>query len=280
MNAATGNRIYLFSIDLEDVRFWMPGGEQYKERVPANTHAYMSWLNRHGFKCTFFTVGEVAEKYPSLIKEILAEGHEIACHTNKHIPLDKQDPASFKKDLEENIRWLREAGATDIKGFRAPIFSLTEKTKWAFDVLTELGFSYSSSVLPAKSPLYGWPEFGQAPKRVNNSLVEIPMTVGKTGPVTAPYGGGVYFRVFPFFTTLSKAKKHTTANNPLLGYFHPYDIDTEQERFMHPGINNSRLYNHLMYMNRSKVFERMDRLVDKGFSICTYRQYISRHLTL
>jgi polysaccharide deacetylase family protein (PEP-CTERM system associated) len=276
--SAAGDKIYLFSIDLEDVRLWMPGGEKYKERVPANTHAYMSWLNGHGFKCTFFTVGEVAQKYPSLIKEILDEGHEIACHTNKHIPLDKQDPASFKKDLEENIRWLREAGAGDIKGFRAPIFSLTEKTKWAFDVLTELGFSYSSSVLPAKSPLYGWPEFGQTPKRVNSSLVEIPMTVGKTGPVTAPYGGGIYFRVFPFFTIMSKVKRHTTASNPLLGYFHPYDIDTGQEHFMHPGINNSKLYNHLMYMNRSKVFERMDRLIDKGFTICTYQQYISDHL--
>lgn len=278
MNKLEQKSIYLFSIDLEDVRLWMPDGEKYKERVPANTHAYMNWLNKHNFKCTFFTVGEVAEKYPALIKEIIAEGHEIACHTNKHIPLDKQTPEEFKKDLELNIQHLANAGAKDIVGFRAPIFSLTDKTKWAHDVLTDLGFTYSSSVLPAKSPLYGWPEFGQAPKKINQQLTEIPMTVGKVGPLTTPYGGGVYFRVFPQFITMAKAKKHITANNPMLGYFHPYDVDTEQEHFMHPGINNSKLYNYLMYMNRSKVFDRMDTLIDKGFTICTYKKYIADYL--
>ncbi len=145
-------------------------------------------------------------------------------------------------------------------------------------MLTDLGFTYSSSVLPAKSPLYGWPEFGQAPKKINQQLTEIPMTVGKVGPLTTPYGGGVYFRVFPQFITMAKAKKHITANNPMLGYFHPYDVDTEQEHFMHPGINNSKLYNYLMYMNRSKVFDRMDTLIDKGFTICTYKKYIADYL--
>lgn len=278
MNKLHQKSIYLFSIDLEDVRLWMPDGEKHKERVPANTHAYMNWLNKHNFKCTFFTVGEVAEKYPTLIKEIVSEGHEIACHTNKHIPLNKQTPEEFKIDLQLNIQHLSNAGAKDIIGFRAPIFSLTEKTKWAHDVLTDLGFTYSSSVLPAKSPLFGWPEFGQAPKKINKKLTEIPMTVGKVGPLTVPYGGGVYFRVFPQFITMAKAKKHTTATNPLLGYFHPYDVDTEQEHFMHPGINNSKLYNYLMYMNRSKVFDRMDALIDNGFTICTYKKYIADYL--
>ncbi len=271
--------IYLFSIDLEDVRLWMPNGEKYKERVPANTHAYMNWLNKHNFKCTFFTVGEVAEKYPWLIKEIIDEGHEIACHTNKHIPLDKQNPEDFKADLKLNVQYLNYAGAKDIVGFRAPIFSLTEKTKWAYEILTEFGFTYSSSVLPAKSPLYGWPDFGKLPKKINKQLIEIPMTIGKVGPLTIPYGGGIYFRVLPKFITIPKAKKHTNTNNPLLGYFHPYDIDTEQEYFMHPGINNSKFYNYLMYINRSKVFDRMDVLIDEGFTICTYKKYIADYLS-
>ncbi len=86
---------------------------------------------------------------------------------------DIKSPCPLKGYLEINIQHLNNAGVTEIKGFRAPIFSLTEKTKWAFDVLTDLGFSYSSSVLPAKSPLYGWPEFGSTPKRINESLIEM-----------------------------------------------------------------------------------------------------------
>ena len=273
MTNSASDKIYLFSIDLEDVRLWMPNGEKFKERVCANAHAYMRWLNKHNFTCTFFTVGEVAEKYPELIADIIAEGHEIACHTNKHIPLDKQTPEEFKKDIAQNIMHLTNAGATTLKGFRAPIFSLTEKTQWAFKVLEELGFSYSSSVLPAKSPLYGWETFGGEPKRISNKLIEIPMTVGKVGPLTIPYGGGIYFRVLPPFLTNGKLKNHNTANKPLLGYFHPYDIDTEQEHFMHPGINNSKFYNMLMYYNRDKVFSRLDKIIDKGFKICTYENY-------
>ena len=273
MTNNSSDKIYLFSIDLEDVRLWMPDGEKYKERVCANTLAYMKWLGAKGFKCTFFTVGEVAEKYPSLIKEIISEGHEIACHTNKHIPLDKQTPEEFKKDLQQNIEFLTTAGVTNLRGFRAPIFSLTKSTQWAFSILEELGFTYSSSVLPAKSPLYGWEDFGSSPKRVSDKLIEIPMTVGKIGPLTIPYGGGTYFRVLPSFIINSKIDGHNSINNPVLGYFHPYDIDTEQEKFMHPGINNSRFYNMLMYYNRAKVFEKLDRIIDRGFKITTYQNY-------
>lgn len=273
-------RYFLFSIDLEDVRLMMPNGELYKERVPANTHAYLKWLNKHNFKCTFFTVGNVAEKYPSLIKEIIDEGHEIACHTNKHIPLDKLSPEEFSNDLKQNINLLLNAGAKNIEGFRAPVFSLTQKTAWAYDVLKELNFSYSSSVLPARNPLYGWENFGNSPKRVNENIIEIPMTTGKFSFLNIPYGGGVYFRVLPPFITKLKLQKHQTPNNPLLGYFHPYDIDTEQEKFMHPGINNSKLFNYLMYFNRNKVFERLDTLVDLGFEVCTYKKYIKGNLLL
>lgn len=272
------DRIYLFSIDLEDVRLWMADGLSYKERVPANTHAYLNWLRKHQAKCTFFTVGEVAEKYPSLIGEIISEGHEIGCHTNKHIPLDKQSPVEFKRDLEQNMEYLVKAGAKNIKGFRAPIFSLTEKTSWAFKILEELQFTYSSSVLPAKNPLYGWKGFGSAPKKISDKLVEIPMSVGKIGPLTIPYGGGTYFRVLPSSVIMKRIDAHKKASDPLLGYFHPYDIDTEQERFMHPGINNSRFYNMLMYYNRGKMFEKLDRVLSRGFRICTYHEYVTEIL--
>src|SRR5687768_16849238 len=107
---------------------------------------YLDWLKKNNSFGTFFTVGAVAEKYPDLIKTIISSGHEVGCHTHTHIPLDQQTPDSFRKDLEKNIEALIRSGANSVKGFRAPVFSLTEKTQWAYDVLTECGISYSSSV--------------------------------------------------------------------------------------------------------------------------------------
>lgn len=267
-------KIYLFSVDLEDVRFGLEDGSKYEERVAINTKRYLDWLDSYNFKCTFFVVGNIATHYPQLVKEIYDRGHEIGCHTSSHIPLDKQTPETFKEDIKQNIDALLKCGVKEIKGFRAPIFSLTEDTKWAYDVLKELGFEYSSSVLPAKNPLYGWESFGKETKKTENGLLEIPMTVGKFGPLIIPYAGGVYFRMLPNFLISNKVKKHLNSATPLLGYFHPYDIDFEQEKFMMPGINNSKIYNWLMYYNRKNVFKRLDKIINKGFKITTYKDYV------
>ncbi len=269
-------KTYLFSVDLEDIRFGMADGLNFQERVPANVHKYFDWLNKHDFKCTFFVVGDVAEAYPSLIKEITGEGHEIACHMHRHVPLDKLSRETFKEGLESNIRSLRRAGAANIDGFRAPIFSLMPSTSWAYDVLKELGFSYSSSVLPAKNPFYGWKEFGKRPKEVQG-IVEIPMSVEKFGPLNIPIAGGVYFRVLPEILIRRWVKNYLKSDIPLLGYFHPYDIDIEQERFMHPEIDDSRFYNFLMYYNRKNVFKRLDAIVGMGFTVCPYTEYVRAH---
>lgn len=269
---------YLFSIDLEDVRFGLAHGEQYEARVPKNTQRYLDWMDKYGFRCTFFIVGNIAAAYPTLVKEIYDRGHEIACHTLSHIPLDKRTPESFQKDIEENLALLYKCGIPKehIKGFRAPIFSLTEKTEWAYEVLKKLGFTYSSSVLPAKNPLYGWENFGQKHRVMDSGILEIPMSLEKFGPLNIPYAGGTYFRMLPHFLIKNKLKKQRKKDTAILGYFHPYDIDTEQERFMMPGINNSKIYNWLMYYNRSQVFKRLDAMIDSGFEIITYREYIHK----
>jgi len=269
------SNVFLFSVDLEDIRFLMEDGRERPERVAANVHAYLEWLKGHGFRCTFFVVGDVAEAYPFLIREIFEKGHEIACHGYRHIPLDQQTPDQFRSLLTANRNALTRAGAKNIQGFRAPIFSLTEKTAWAYAVLKDLGFTYSSSVLPAKNPFYGWPEFGPCPKMING-IFEIPMTVRRFGPYRVPAAGGVYFRVLPAFFIRRSSHKFLGADRPLIGYFHPYDIDTEQERFMHPEINDSRFYNYLMYYNRKNVFKRLDAIIKRGFTICPYAEYIRR----
>ncbi len=260
----------LFSLDLEDVRTWVKDGSKYADRVQANTEKYLEFLRKHRAKGTFFCVGELAKRKPEIIKMILDENHEIACHSNRHIQLDKLDKNSFREDLLLNIEALNKAGAIEIKGFRAPTFSLTKNTEWAYEVLQDLGFEYSSSVLPAKNPLYGWPEFGSAFKKIGK-ILEMPITLHSYPFLKVPAAGGVYFRVLPFPFIQNTIRKNFSKNKAVLTYFHPYDIDTEQERFMHPDLNNNIALNSLMYMNRSKVLNRLDKIIlENKASLCTY----------
>jgi len=269
----TNKNTYLFSIDLEDVRDGIPDGYKYNERVPYLTEQYLKLLKKHGFNCTFFIVGIVAERYPELIKFIYEQGNEIACHSYDHKKsLEQHTPITFKDDLQRNIEVILRTGVKEIYGYRAPTFSLTEKTKWVYDILEELGFKYSSSVLPAKNPLYGWKEFGTEPALCGN-ILEIPMSITNSKILNIPFGGGIYFRVLPRIITNYYFTKYTKSGKPVLGYFHPYDIDTEQEKFMHPGIKNSRFYNYLMYYNRKNVFNKIVRILQSGFQVIRYINY-------
>ena len=266
---------YLFSIDLEDVRLRMRNGQQYKERVPEMTERYLSFLKKHNAKATFFIVGDMAEAYPSLIRDIVAEGHETGCHSYRHDTLEMLGPEAFKKDVERNMEALMKAGAKNIYGFRAPVFSLTEKVSWAYEILEECGIKYSSSVLPAPSPLYGWPGFGSSPT-IKGKILEIPMTLCSIAGKRIPFAGGIYFRLLPSFVIKRAFQTEFKKNDFILGYFHPYDIDTEQERFMHPGIHDSKIYNALMYCNRGSVFEKLEKVIDANTSIITYKEFINR----
>jgi polysaccharide deacetylase family protein (PEP-CTERM system associated) len=263
---------YLFSIDLEDVRLLIPQGANYRERVPVMTERVLTLLKSIDARITFFVVGQVARLYPSLIKEIIAEGHEIACHTDTHLPLDRHTPASFERDISNNLESLFKAGATHVDGFRAPTFSLTQKTEWAYKILNRVGITYSSSVLPENNPLYGWKEFGKTPRLIDGVL-EMPITTSSLGPLKVPFAGGVYFRVLPLL--LQKWLFARERADAVLGYLHPYDIDSEQERFMHPGIGGSKLYNLLMFINRSRALGKVEYLCSR-YRVLPYREYVGQ----
>lgn len=265
----------LLSIDLEDVRDWVDNGLTYSERVPANTQSYLDYFRSLGVKATFFIVGKVARRYPDLIKKIIDDGHEIACHGDTHLQLDKLTARSFRDDLERNIQSLVDAGGKNITGFRAPTFSLVSRTSWAYDVLSELGIKYSSSVLPAKNPLYGWPEFGTEPRIVNNKIWEIPITLHTLPGLRVPIVGGVYFRVMPFILTRLSVWLSIRKKNAVGTYLHPYDIDTLQEQFMHPDLGGKKYLNALMYINRRKVLKRLG-VLNGLYDFCPYREYISQ----
>jgi polysaccharide deacetylase family protein (PEP-CTERM system associated) len=271
-------RPFFFSIDLEDIRLLVPGGERYRERVPENTHRYLDLLARHDLRCTFFTTGDVARRYPELVSQIAAAGHEIACHSSDHLPLDRHSRASFREDLLRCRDDFGRAGVTDCKGFRAPIASLFEETRWAYEVLQELGFVYSASVLAAEHPLYGWPSFGSDQPRRIEGIWEIPISLSRIPGLDVPFAGGVYFRVLPFVLVRRLFERRSAAGRPVFGYLHPYDIDSEQERFMHPEIGDSAFYNWLLYWNRSGTLRRCDALFRDGWQVRRYDEYVERLL--
>jgi peptidoglycan/xylan/chitin deacetylase (PgdA/CDA1 family) len=255
---------YLFSVDLEDA--FQDLRPPAASRVEILTLRLLDFLSRVDGKATFFVVGDVARRFPGLIGRILERGHEIGCHSDLHITLDRQDPRSLRKDLERNLEALRAAGAENIQGYRAPCFSLTEATRWAYPVLADLGFSYSSSVLPGRNPLFGWPGFGAEPRLVEGVL-EMPVTLFPMPPVPM---GGVYFRALPSPILFHGLRAQVRRGRPVLSYIHPYDIDTERQDAPHPGFSRWSPYNWLMHFNRRGTMARLEKAAALGFSFSSY----------
>ena len=264
---------FLFSVDVEDPRLELPDGERHPARVPAMVELYLEFLRRHSAKGSFFVVGEVARRHPEMIRRIAGEGHELGCHSHSHVPLDRQGQSGFRDDLRRNLDALRDAGASEVKGYRAPCFSMTGETQWAYETLAELGFDYSSSVLPARSPLYGYPGFGTAPRLIEG-VVELPVTLLPFPLLTVPVGG-LYFRVLPRPILRRALLKRRMRGETVASYHHPYDLDTEQD-FTHAGFRRWGLFDLLMRANRSGVLDRLEMAASLGFRLGPYAPHARR----
>jgi polysaccharide deacetylase family protein (PEP-CTERM system associated) len=272
---AKSGRTYLFSVELEDVRSLVPDAHRLPERVPPNIERMLQFLREQDVRCTFFTTGDCARRYPTLVRDIWNEGHEIACHSSDHKALDRHDPSSFRKDLEQCQRDYERAGVPPAIGFRAPYGSMIPSTKWAYPILVELGFQYSTSVIGARNPRYGWPDFGpDRPKRVGD-LVEIPVTLTHIPGLNVPFVGGVYFRILPFSLIRSLFRQRIEGTDPVVGYIHPFDFDDDEERFRFPELNP--FFGWLMYQNRRKVFPRFQALFAEGVRVELYRDFVKRY---
>ena len=269
-------KTFLFSIDFEEFYAAERQDEFRRTPLPELADRLLGFLQKAGMHCTFFIVGEIARRFPEAIRAIAAQGHELACHTHTHLPLDQHTPDSFREDLLRNIDAISACSDSPITGFRAPILSLTEKTSWAHGVLASVGLKYSSSVLPARNPLYSWPEFGQSPRQVDG-IAEIPVTIAPIGPLgslSVPIGAGTYFRCVPM-PLVRRAFEHCARHShPVVGYFHPYDFDTAQERVMSRGVRGSRIMNSLLYVNRSQTLSRLESIIAAGFKIVPYRDFV------
>jgi polysaccharide deacetylase family protein (PEP-CTERM system associated) len=262
----------LFSVDVEEFYPARRGDPPRSAPVQDLVARYLDLLEALRARGTFFVVGELARKLPALIARIVAAGHEIACHGDRHQTLDGLDPAGFAADLRANRAALQAAGAPSPRGFRAPIFSLTAATSWAYRVLADEGFTYSSSVLPAPNPLFGWPEFGPLPRTVDG-VCELPMTIGSVLGHRLPLFGGTYFRVLPYQLLRPRLRAALRAG-PVQAYFHPYDVDVAQPWVMHAGVHGKRVLNALLFLRRGSLPRRLRLLLQEAGSTRTYSELL------
>lgn len=243
-----------FTYDLEDGR----ASPSDAERFTAVTSRVLDMLDGAGVAGTFFVVGELGAHNPQLVAEIAARGHEVGLHGWRHVALTELTADQLRQDVRRGRAALQDAAGTDVTGFRAPLFSLVPKTAWAIDVLGEEGFDYSSSVLPAASPLFGDPTAPREPFRWPNGLVELPCPIAGRGRFAVPFIGGIYLRYLPFALVLRLAR---SAPQGSWLYCHPYDFDPGAPFTSMP--HAGRLTNRLLHHRRSDTLRRVSVLMER-----------------
>jgi polysaccharide deacetylase family protein (PEP-CTERM system associated) len=229
-------------------------------RVERNTDRVLQLFADHGVRATFFTLGWVAERYPELVRRIVDADHELACHGYSHIRVTGQSPAEFREDARRARQLLEDISGCAVLGYRAASYSIGAKNLWAFQVLADLGFRYSSSIYPVKHDLYGMPEaprFGFRPAGTDG-LLEFPVTTVRLGRRNFPCGGGGYFRLLPYeVSRWALNRVNARDGQPCVFYFHPWEIDPGQPR--QKKISLKTRFRH--YLNLSRMEQRLGRLL-------------------
>lgn len=256
------------TVDVEDY-FQVSAFESYIERqhwdrlpcrVEQNTDRILALFAEHKVRATFFTLGWIAERYPGLIRRIVAAGHELACHGYSHVRATEQSPEEFREDVSRAKGILEDTSGIPVIGYRAASYSIGAKNLWALRVLDELGFLYSSSIYPVKHDLYGMPEaprFAFRPAEAQ-SLLELPVTTVAMAGKNFPCGGGGYFRLLPYVVSRwAMQRVNATDRQACIFYFHPWEIDPGQPR--QKAINLKTRFRH--YLNLSRMEGRLARLL-------------------
>lgn len=228
-------------------------------RVEFNTREILNLFAKHHVQATFFVLGWVADKFPSLVHDIAQGGHEVASHGFWHQRVDTQTPAEFSRDVERSKKLLEDLTGKAVLGYRAPTYSINIKTQWALAILEECGYQYSSSIYPVKHDIYGWPSAPRFPFTATpGGLIEIPISTLKWGNRNIPCGGGGYFRLFPYtFSRWATQKINEKEKKPTIFYFHPWEIDPQQP--VQPNLTFKTKFRH--YHNLSTMKDKIERLL-------------------
>lgn len=227
-------------------------------RVERNIDRILELLDRHEARATFFTLGWIAERYPAMIREIVARGHELASHGYSHARASEQTPAAFREDLSRAKALLEDTGGVAVRGYRAPSFSIGAANLWAHDVIAETGHAYSSSVYPIAHDHYGMPQAPRFAWRAPSGVVEIPPSSLRLLGRNLPASGGGYFRLLPYPVSRWGIRRiNERDGEPCIFYFHPWEIDPEQPRIRQ--ANAKARFRH--YVNLERTAGRLDRLL-------------------
>jgi polysaccharide deacetylase family protein (PEP-CTERM system associated) len=199
-------------------------------RAQAGLDRILEALARAGSRATFFVLGCVARENPQLVRRIVEAGHEVGCHGMDHTLLYDQEPTAFQRTVTNARSLLCDLSGQPVLGFRAPSWSVTLRSLWAFDALGEAGFRYDSSVFPAANHLFGIAGAPRRPYRVRTaraSVVEIPPSAAALGPLRVGVGGGFYLRVLPLWVHRAAMAAYSRAGSPFVLYMHPRELDPE-----------------------------------------------------
>ena len=270
MISSCGDIRNVFTVDVEDYfhvqsfadrinpRTW----DQYESRVVANTQRILALLDNHGVSGTFFILGWVADRFPKLVHEIHQAGHEIGSHSFWHQPIYDMTPEEFREDLLQGKKAIEDITGQAVTAFRAPSFSITERSYWALEILIEEGFEYDSSIFPIYHDNYGIPNADRFPHRIQRkqgAIWEFPPSVYRLWKLNVPVSGGGYFRLFPIRLSIHwLGRINRVEKQPFMFYIHPWELDPDQPRLR--GSLRSR-FRH--YQNLSTTCSKLEILLQR-----------------
>ena len=257
-----------FSIDVEDYfqvsalasHFPRQTWDQQPCRVERNVDRMLVMLDDTDSKATFFTLGWVAERYPAMVKRIVAAGHELASHGYGHQRASDLSRTEFSEDIRHAKTILEDLSGRSVVGYRAPSFSIGENNLWALDTLGEAGYQYSSSIYPIRHDHYGMPNAPRFAFKPDDSkaLLELPATTIRLLNRNFPAAGGGYFRLLPYrLSCWSITRVNQSDNQPCIFYCHPWEIDPDQPR--PSGMKLKTRFRH--YVNLGKTESKLRNLL-------------------
>jgi polysaccharide deacetylase family protein (PEP-CTERM system associated) len=234
--------------------------EQLDSRVEPNTDRLLDLFARVGITGTFFVLGWVAERYPSIVRRIRAAGHEVASHGYWHQLIYDLPPDRFRDDVRRSKALLEDLTGAAVRGYRAPSYSITTRSLWALDVLIEEGYEYDASIFPIRHDRYGIPDAPRHPHRLTRDagwLIEAPPSTVRLVGTNLPIAGGGYFRLLPYgWTRWGIARVNRIERRPVIFYLHPWEVDPDQPRM---AVNRVSRFRH--YRNLHLTASRLERLL-------------------
>jgi polysaccharide deacetylase family protein (PEP-CTERM system associated) len=227
-------------------------------RVERNVDRILAMLAAHRIHATFFTLGWIAERYPQLVRRIVDGGHELASHGYGHERASDLTPAAFSADITRAKQLLEDLGGVEVRGYRAPSFSIGINNLWAFDSLARAGYRYSSSIYPIQHDHYGMPDSPRFAYRVGAGLLEVPVSTVRFRKRNFPSSGGGYFRLLPYPVSRWLMRRvNSVDREPAIFYFHPWEIDPDQPRVA--GVDAKSRFRH--YVNIGRNEQRLQQLM-------------------